>query len=80
MDSNIDQFLGELMNLQGEAYAVLAAAIARQLDAARLRDDLRAQMATAEEMGQLSPASRRFVLQALAAIAAEAMHQNPPRT
>lgn len=73
-----EQLVAELIAAQGQALGMVVAAMARQVDPARLMIDLRAQIAAAGQMQSISPIAVRIATEALAAAEAEKMLRATP--
>lgn len=65
------QLINELIEANGQALGLLAAAMARQMDADKLTADLRAQLEAAKAAKLANPTAIRIATHALAAAEAE---------
>ncbi len=74
----LKQIIAELIYSNGQAIGLILAAVARQVDAQQLTDDLRAQIAAAKQHG-MSTMALDLASHALAAAEAETALQNPDR-
>jgi len=76
MKQIIAELKHELLDAQGVALGLVTTAIARQLDATRLTQDLEQCIAAAEKLGRLSPTGKLLAIRALSAAEAESLYQS----
>ncbi len=76
-DKFIAQLFAELKHASGEALGLVVAAISQQLDASRLTEDLRAQIAAATATKLIHPVAIEIATHGLAAAEAETALRNP---
>ena len=74
-DEQLKQIIAELIHSQGVALALIVSALARQVDAQKLTDNLRALIASAQQQGESSMAVT-LATHALAAAEAQTALQN----
>ena len=75
----IAQLFAELKAATGDAIGLVVAALARQLDATKLTEDLRSQIAAAVATKLISPVAIELATHALAAAEAETALRNPKK-
>jgi hypothetical protein len=74
-----DQVIAEVIASTGDAIGLVVAALAQQLDATRLTEDLRAHLAAATAMGKSSKVAIGLATHALAAAEVETALRNPAK-
>lgn len=75
----LKQVFAELVVSQREGIALIMAAMARQMDAQRLADDLRSQINSAQAVGRCPKEAIALATHALAALEAETAFQTKDR-
>lgn len=77
-EKHFAQLVGELVNAQGDAMALLVTALSRQIDPARLKTDLQQTIAAARMLPSTSAIAIQIATAAMAAAQAQQMHQASP--
>lgn len=75
----LNQMFAELIVSQREGVALIVAAMARQMDAQQLADNLRSQIKSAQAVGHCPTAAIDLATHALAALEAETAFQDKNR-
>lgn len=77
-EKQLQQLFAELIEAQGQALAIVVSALCRQVDPARLTNDLRKQIEAAGQLRGISPIAIKMARGAMAAAEAEKMLQAKP--
>ena len=75
----LKRMFAELIASQSEGVALIVAAMARQMDAGQLADNLRSQIKSAQAVGHCPKAAIALATHALAAVEAETAFQDQNR-